>query len=65
MITGIEKSITTFKKDRDITETNIGKTEIYYKNINILAEIDDYFVFVFDQSYAKVQDMIRKIIGGY
>lgn len=56
MITGMEKSTTTFKEDSYITETNIGKTEFYYKNINILAETDDYFVFVFDQSHAQIYD---------
>ena len=33
MITGMEKSITTFKEDSYISETNIGKTEFYYNTI--------------------------------
>lgn len=56
MITGMEKSITTFKEDSYISETNIGKTEFYYNNINIIAETEEYFVFVFDQSHAQIYD---------
>ena len=56
MIAGMEKSITTFKEDGYISETNIGKTEFYYKNINIIVETEEYFVFVFDQSHAQIYD---------
>ncbi len=56
MITGMEKSTTTFKEDSYITETNIGKTEFYYKNIKIIAESEEYFVFIFDQSHAQIYD---------
>ena len=56
MITGMEKSITTFKEDSYISETNIGKTEFYYNNIKIIAETEDYFIFVFDPSHAQIYD---------
>ncbi len=56
MITGMEKSITTFKEESYISETNMGKTEFYYNNINIIAETEEYFVFVFDQSHAQIYD---------
>ena len=56
MIAGMEKSITTFKEESYISETNIGKTEFYYKNINLIVETEEYFVFVFDQSHAQIYD---------
>lgn len=56
MITGMEKSITTFKEDSYVSATNIGKTEFYYKNILEIAENNDYFIFIFDQSHAQIYD---------
>jgi len=56
MIAGMEKSITTFKEDSYISETNIGKTEFYYKNIQEIAENNNYFIFIFDQSHAQIYD---------
>lgn len=54
MLTGMDKAKTTFKEENYIIETNIGKTEFYYENIKEIAETDDYFVFVFDQSHAQI-----------
>jgi len=56
MITGLEKSITTFKEDSYISETNIGKTEFYYQNIIEIVENDEYFIFIFDKSHAQIYD---------
>lgn len=56
MITGMEKSITTFKDDSYVSETNIGKTEFYYTNILEIVENNDYFIFIFDKSHAQIYD---------
>ena len=56
MITGMEKSITTFKEHSYISATNIGKTEFYYKNILEVVENNDYFIFIFDKSDAQIYD---------
>ena len=56
MIKGTEKAITVFKEDGYTSTTDMGKTEWYYKNINQLAETDEYFIFIFDQRHAQVYE---------
>ncbi len=56
MLPGTEKSVTTFKEDVYISETNAGKTEFYYSNIDEIAETDEYFVFVFNKNHAQLYD---------
>ena len=56
MIKGTENSITVFEEDGYTSTTDMGKTEWYYKNINQIAETNDYFIFIFDQSHAQVYD---------
>lgn len=56
MITGMEKSITTFKDESYFSATNMGKTEFYYKNIFEVVENNDYFIFIFDKSHAQIYD---------
>ena len=56
MITGMQKSITIFKEESYISETDMGKTEFYYKNIQEIAENNNYFIFIFDQSHAQIYD---------
>lgn len=63
MLTGTEKATTTFKEESYSSETKIGKSEFYYKNIKEIAETEDYFVFVFDQSHAQIYDK-KSISGG-
>ena len=53
---GMEKTVVTFKEESYISETSVGKTEFYYNNINVIAEDEDYFIFVFDQRYAQIYD---------
>ena len=55
----LEKTIVTFKEDTYISENTIGKTEFYYNNINVVAETDDYFVFVFHPNHAQIYDKKR------
>ena len=56
MLTGMHKSITTFKEDCYTSETELGKTEFYYNNIHVLAETDEYFVFLFKPNHAQIYD---------
>ena len=56
MLTGMEKSIVTFKEESYLSETAVGKTEFYYNNIHTLAESDKYFVFIFNQNHAQIYD---------
>lgn len=56
MLTGMEKSVVTFKEDVYISETNLGKTEFYYNNITAIAETNEYFVFIFAPNHAQIYD---------
>lgn len=56
MLPGMDKSIVTFKEDSYLSETEVGKTEFYYNNINTLVETDEYFVFIFNQNHAQIYD---------
>ncbi len=57
MLSGMEKATTVFNDESYITTTSIGKTEFPYdRNIDVLAETSDYFVFIFDKSHAQVYD---------
>lgn len=63
MIKGTEKATTVFKEDGYTSTTDMGKTEWYYKNILQIAENDEYFIFIFDQSHAQVYEK-SAITGG-
>lgn len=56
MLTGMEKATATFGEESYISETAVGKTEFYYDNINVIAETDEYFVFIFTPNYAQIYD---------
>ncbi len=57
MLAGMDKATTVFNDEGYITTTRIGKTEFPYdRNIDLLAETKDYFVFVFDKSHAQIYD---------
>lgn len=56
MLTGMEKSVVIFGEDSYLSETAVGKTEFYYENINVIAESDDYFVFIFTPNHAQLYD---------
>ncbi|MBQ2753683.1 MAG: YcxB family protein [Firmicutes bacterium] len=60
---GTEKAVTTFKEDVYVSETNAGRTEFFYGNINILAESDGYFIFVFNQNHAQLFDKNNIVQG--
>lgn len=64
MLTGMNKATTVFCDESYTTSTSIGKTEFPYdRNIDLLAETKDYFVFVFDKNHAQVYDK-RGLSGG-
>lgn len=56
MMKGMEKTVVTFNEEAYISETSVGKTEFYYNNISVIAEDEEYFIFVFDQRYAQIYD---------
>lgn len=57
MLAGMDRATTAFNDESYITTTSIGKTEFPYdRNIDLLAETKDYFIFVFDKSHAQVYD---------
>ena len=60
----LDRATTAFNDESYITTTSIGKTEFPYdRNIDLLAETKDYFVFVFDKSHAQVYDK-HALAGG-
>lgn len=63
MLAGSGQSTTIFQDETFTTTTEIGKTEFIYNKINLLAETDSYFVFVYDKSHAQVYDKSR-LSGG-
>ena len=56
MLKGTEKATTIFKEEGYTSTTEMGKTEWQYRNINEIAETEEYFIFIFDRSHAQVYD---------
>ena len=66
LLKGTEKAVSTFdteNKDSFMSETAVGKSEFSYDRIGLIAEIDEYFVFVFSQSHAQIYDK-NNLSGG-
>lgn len=63
MLPGTEKSKVTFREDGFFSETAVGNTEWKYDRILEIAEMKDYFVFVFGISHAQVYDK-NSLSGG-
>lgn len=63
MLPGTAHAVCTFTEERYISEVEAGKTEWQYKNVELIAETKEYFVFVFGKNHAQVYDK-RKLIGG-
>ncbi len=63
MMAGMSKSEAVFREENYSSSVEIGKSEWEYKNIGMLAECGDYFVFIFDKSHAQVYDK-RNMSGG-
>lgn len=62
MLPGLQKAVVTFGEETYFSETEIGNSEFKYDNILMLAETENYVVFVFSQSHAQVYD--KKTIEG-
>ena len=54
MLPGTACALCTFGEDGYVSETNAGKTEWKYDNIETIAETKDYFVFLFGKNHAQV-----------
>lgn len=66
MLRGTEKAIATFdteNADMFLSETEIGKTEFSYDKILVVAETNDYFVFLFSANHAQIYDK-SSLMGG-
>lgn len=56
MLAGTERSCAVFTEEGYTSEVEVGKSEWSYEKMQLIAETDDYFVFVFSQSHAQVYD---------
>ena len=63
MLPGLAKASVTFKEDSYYSETEVGSSQFKYSSIVSLAEMEDYFVFIFSQSHAQIYDK-KSIEGG-
>lgn len=63
MMPGTEKARAVFREDGFISETNVGVSEWKYDKVQVAAETEDFFVFVFSASYGQCYDK-RKLKGG-
>ena len=63
MLPGLEKAYVTFKEDSFYSETEIGSSEFKYSAIMLLAETENYFVYIFSQSHAQIYSK-KSIEGG-
>lgn len=63
MLPGTANSIAKFTEDGYLSETNAGKTEWQYKNIDLIVETNEYFAFVFGKNHAQFYDK-KHLTGG-
>ncbi len=63
MLAGTEKTVTFFHEEGYSSESDIGTSQWKYDKFDVLAETDEYFVFVFSQSHAQMHAK-SGIIGG-
>jgi len=63
MLPGMKKSVTTFTPDGYHSVTGLGESDFPYDNIIGLAEMRDYFVFIFSANHAQIYDK-RGLTGG-
>lgn len=56
MLPGTKKSITKFTEDGYTSEVKAGTTEWKYENIELIAETDGYFAFIFGKNHAQLFD---------
>lgn len=63
MLPGTAHSKAVFAVEGYCSETVMGNTEWKYENITTVAEMKDYFVFLFDKNHAQIYDK-RTLSGG-
>lgn len=63
MLAGTGRGTAVFQDETFSIATEVGKTEFFYEKINLFAETDSYFVFVYDKNHAQVYDK-SKLSGG-
>ena len=63
MLPGTAHAKAIFSEDGYRSETQMGNTEWKYENITAMAELPDYFVFLFSKNHAQVYDK-RTLTGG-
>ena len=63
MLPGTSHAKAIFTEDGYRSETQMGNTEWKYENITAMAEMQDYFVFLFSKNHAQVYDK-RTLTGG-
>ena len=63
MLPGTAHSKAIFTEEGYRSETQMGNTEWKYENITAMAELPDYFVFLFSKNHAQVYDK-RTLTGG-
>lgn len=56
LLPGTERAAAIFRPDDFDTETDVGKSRWKYDKIQLVAETDGYFVFIFSPSHAQIYD---------
>lgn len=56
LLPGTEKAVAVFSESGFTSTTDIGKTEWNYDKIMMIAETDNFFVFIYNQSHAQLYD---------
>lgn len=63
MVKGLESSTTTFTEEHYFSTTELGDTTWSYDKVTSIAELEHYFVFIFDVNHGQVYDK-RNLSGG-
>ena len=63
LLPGTERAVTVFSESGFISTTEIGKSEWNYDKIEVIADTDGFFVFIFSASHAQLYDK-RHLQGG-
>lgn len=63
MVKGLESSTTTFTEGNYFSATELGDTTWSYEKVTAIAEMEHYFVFLFDSNHGQVYDK-RNLSGG-
>ncbi len=56
LLSGLSSSVTTFGEEDYRSVTEIGESTFLYDKVSAIAEMEDYFVFLFDKNHGQVYD---------